>query len=75
MSPKIPRGLSPDKVIRALKKMDWYHARTGKHQSLFKHPVHNHFIIVPAHKPVKVGTLHGIIIAMGLSVEDFIDLI
>jgi predicted RNA binding protein YcfA (HicA-like mRNA interferase family) len=72
---KTPRDLTPKEVIRVLIKMKWYHARTGKHQSLYKHPIHKHFIIVPAHDPVKVGTLDGIIEALGLTTEDFIDLL
>ena len=75
MSPEVPRDITPNELIRVLKKLEWFHARGNKHQNLFKHSEKLHFIIVPAHLTIKVGTLHGIIQALDLSVQEFIDLL
>jgi predicted RNA binding protein YcfA (HicA-like mRNA interferase family) len=59
---KLPRGVSADRVIRALEKLgDEVIRRKGSHVRL-RHPEPPvHSITVPMHNPLKTGTLHGIL--------------
>ena len=73
MSPKVPRDVKPQQMIRILKKYGWYHSRANKHQYLFKHRDFEHFIIVPSHSTLKTGTTQGIIKAIGITLQEFLD--
>ena len=59
---KVPRGVSGDRVVRALERLGYSVIRQkGSHLRL-RHPgppLHN--ITVPLHDSLKTGTLHGIL--------------
>ena len=59
---KVPRGVSGDRVVRALERLGYSVIRQkGSHVRL-RHPgppVHS--ITVPMHDSLKTGTLHGIL--------------
>ena len=66
-------SLTPKKVLRALKKADFYiHHQRGSHIYL-KHPESpDLLLVVPNHpRDLKKGTLSGIIKRSGLSIEEF----
>jgi len=67
---KIPRDVNGLEAARALKRFGFASIRqTGSHLIMRK----DHLtVVVPQHKPLKPGTLKGIIEQAGLSVEDFI---
>ena len=73
--PKLPQ-VKPKQVIRALKKVGFSVGHiTGSHHILYKD---DHFppVTVAYHgKPLKKGTLSGILKQAGLSVEDFLKLL
>jgi predicted RNA binding protein YcfA (HicA-like mRNA interferase family) len=59
---RLPRGVSADRVIRALERLGYVLMRQkGSHVRLRHegHPVHS--VTVPLHNPLKSGTLHGIL--------------
>jgi predicted RNA binding protein YcfA (HicA-like mRNA interferase family) len=59
---KLPRGVSGDRLIRALQEAGYRMVRQrGSHVRL-EHPgPPAHSVTVPLHNPLKTGTLHGIL--------------
>jgi predicted RNA binding protein YcfA (HicA-like mRNA interferase family) len=59
---KLPRGVSGDRLVRALEHVGYGVIRQkGSHLRL-RHPgPPAHTITVPLHNPMKPGTLHGIL--------------
>lgn len=71
---KLPRYLSGEEVVKALRKAGFYFKRQkGSHIILRRD---NPFaqVVVPNHKNVDTGTLANILDGAGLSVEEFINL-
>ena len=68
---KIPRDVSGLEAVRALKRCGFVQLRqTGSHLILRHGP---RTVVVPQHKPLKTGTLKGIIEQAGLTLEEFFD--
>ena len=66
---KIPRDVNGAKAVRALKRFGFIQLRqTGSHLILRKE---NRTVVVPQHKPLKPGTLKGIVEQAGLTLEQF----
>ncbi len=59
---KLPRGISADRVIQALKRLGYEVIRQkGSHVRLRHVGPPAHSITVPLHDPLNTGTLHGIL--------------
>jgi len=59
---KLPRGISADRLIRALEHLGYVVIRQkGSHARLRHQGPPAHTITVPMHNPLKTGTLHGIL--------------
>lgn len=59
---KIPRDLSAKELIKALKKFGYEPTRqTGSHVRLTTQHPSEHHITIPAHSPLKIGTLSAIL--------------
>ena len=59
---KLPRGVSADRLIRALERLGYVMIRQkGSHARLRHGGPPTHTITVPPHNPIKTGTLHGIL--------------
>jgi predicted RNA binding protein YcfA (HicA-like mRNA interferase family) len=59
---KLPRGVSADRLIRALEQLGYSAIRQkGSHLRLQHDGPPVHAITVPLHKSLKTGTLHGIL--------------
>lgn len=59
---KLPRDLSSDDLIQTLKKLGYkVNHQTGSHIRLTTQENGEHNITIPAHNPVKVGTLNAIL--------------
>ncbi len=59
---KLPRGVSAERVIRALEHLgDGVIRQKGSHVRLRHEGPPVHSITVPLHNPLKSGTLHGIL--------------
>jgi len=66
---KLPRDLSGVDVVKTLKRLGFVYMRqTGSHAVLRKGP---RTVVVPQHKPIKPGTLKGVIEQAGVSIEVF----
>ena len=77
---KLPRGVSADKLIRALERLGYAVIRQkGSHIRLFHEAAPTHSISVPLHDPLKIGTFHGILVevaqAQSVSIQDILDLL
>ena len=77
---KLPRGVSADRLIRALERLGYAVIRQkGSHLRLFHEAAPTHSISVPQHDPLKIGTFHGILAevaqAQSISVQDILDLL
>lgn len=60
---KLPRGLSADRLIKALEEMGYQKVRQkGSHARLRHDGPPPHSITIPLHDSLKVGTLHCILI-------------
>ena len=77
---KLPRGVSADRLIRALEWLGYTVIRQkGSHIRLSHQAVPIHSISVPLHDPLKIGTFHGILAevaqAQSVSIQDIVDLL
>jgi predicted RNA binding protein YcfA (HicA-like mRNA interferase family) len=76
---KIPRDVNAKKLIRLLKKYDYFADRqVGSHIRLSRNiRGSEHQITIPNHNPIKIGTLNSILLDisahLNLSKQDFIE--
>lgn len=75
---KLPRGVSAERLIRALERLGYAAIRQkGSHVRLLHQAAPVHSISVPLHDPLKIGTFHGILVevaqAQSLSIQDILD--
>ena len=76
----MPRGVSADRLIRALERLGYTVIRQkGSHVRLFHQAAPTHSVSVPLHNPLKIGTFHGILAEVSqvqaVSIQDIIDLL
>ncbi len=68
---KLPRDVNGVEAARALKRLGFTAMRqTGSHLILRRE---GRTVVVPLHKPLKPGTLKGIIEQAGVTVERFVE--
>ena len=77
---KLPRDLSGKDLIKALSRLDYEMTRqTGSHIRLTTQRNGEHHITVPAHDPIKIGTLNAILRGInehtGLSRDELIKIL
>jgi predicted RNA binding protein YcfA (HicA-like mRNA interferase family) len=77
---RLPRGVSADRVIRALERLGYGVIRQkGSHVRLRHEGPPAHTITVPLHDPLKTGTPHGILSEVGqersITIESIADLL
>ena len=66
---KLPRDVTGDQAVRALRRHGFMEVRqTGSHRILRKGAL---TVVVPQHRPIKPGTLKGLIEQANLTVEQF----
>lgn len=66
---RLPRDVNGDQAVRALRRLGFVEIRqTGSHRILRKD---TRTVVVPQHRPIKPGTLKGLIEQAGLTVEAF----
>ena len=59
---KVPRNLSSDTLIKLLTRFGYVNTRqTGSHIRLTTQENGQHHITIPAHDPLKIGTLNSIL--------------
>ncbi len=66
---RVPRDVNGTEAAKALKRLGFEEIRqTGSHLILRR----NHrTVVVPMHRPIKPGTLKGLIEQAGLTIEEF----
>ena len=65
----LPRDVTGDQAVRALRRLGFTEVRqTGSHCILRKE---KRTVVVPQHRPIKPGTLKGLIEQAGLTVQEF----
>jgi len=70
---KLPRDLPAKKIISALEKAGFRADRvSGSHYVLMKDNLRT---VVPYHRSIRVGTLKSILNQIGMSVEEFTELL
>lgn len=77
---KLPRGVSAQRLIRALEKLGYVAIRQrGSHIRIYHEGAPVHSISVPLHDPLKIGTFHGILAevarAQSISIQNILDLL
>ncbi len=66
---KIPRDVNGAEAVKALRRLGFdEHRRTGSHAILRKG---SRTVVVPMHKPIKPGTLRGLIEQAAVTLEEF----
>jgi predicted RNA binding protein YcfA (HicA-like mRNA interferase family) len=66
---KLPRDVNGSDAVRALRRLGFQERRqTGSHVIL---RCETRTVVVPMHKPIKPGTLRGLIEQAGLTIETF----
>ena len=67
---KLPRDVNGAEAVRALQRLGFVRVRqTGSHFILRRA---HRTVVVPQHKPIKPGTLKGVLEQAGLTVEEFV---
>ena len=67
---KLPRDVDGEQTVKALCRLGFLDLRqTGSHRILRKE---GRTVVVPMHRPIKPGTLRGIIEQSGLPLEQFV---
>ncbi len=67
---RLPRDVSGAEAARALRRLGFEEKRqTGSHLIMRRE---QRTVVVPMHKPIKSGTLKGLIEQAGLTVEEFV---
>lgn len=66
---RTPRDVNGSEAVKALHRLGFASLRqTGSHHILRRD---SKTVVVPMHKPIKPGTLRGIVEQAGISMEDF----
>lgn len=66
---KVPRDVSGEQAARALMRLGFADIRqTGSHRIMRKK---QRTVVVPMHRPIKPGTLKGLVEQAGLTLEEF----
>ena len=67
---RLPRDVTGSDAVKALRRLGFEERRqTGSHVILRKE---SRTVVVPMHKPIKPGTLKGLIEQAGVTVEHFV---
>lgn len=77
---KLPRGVSGDRLIRALERLGYGVIRQkGSHVRLRQEGPPQHMVTVPLHSPLKLGTLHGVLSEVAqmrsIAIESLVELL
>ena len=66
---RIPRDVTGDQAVRALRRLGFQDIRqTGSHRILRQG---NITVVVPMHRPIKPGTLKGLVEQAGITMDAF----
>jgi predicted RNA binding protein YcfA (HicA-like mRNA interferase family) len=67
---KVPRDVHGDQAVRALSRLGFTDVRqSGSHRIMRKN---GRSVVIPMHRPIKPGTLKGLIGQAGVTMEEFV---
>lgn len=67
---KLPRDVNGEEAAKALRRLGFVEMRqTGSHRMMRKE---GRTVVVPMHRPIKPGTLKGLIEQAGATLEEFV---
>lgn len=67
---KLPRDISGEEAAKALSRLGFSEMRkTGSHRIMRRE---GRTVVVPMHRPIKTGTLKGLIEQSGVTLEEFV---
>lgn len=67
---KVPRDVNGEEAAKALRRLGFVELRqTGSHRIMRKE---TRTVVVPMHRPIKPGTLKGLIEQAGVTTEEFV---
>ena len=67
---KLPRDVNGSEAVRALRRLGFEQLRqSGSHVIMRRN---GRSVVVPMHRPIKPGTLRGLIEQAGVTVEEFV---
>jgi predicted RNA binding protein YcfA (HicA-like mRNA interferase family) len=72
---KLPRSLSGDEVVRALRRAGFYVKRQKSSHIVMRRDQPFAQVVVPAHRSIDTGTLANILDGAGLTTEEFSELL
>lgn len=77
---KLPRDVSPQRLISALRTLGYIPTRqTGSHIRITTEEHGEHHEVIPAHQPIKIGTLKSILSSIArhhdLTIEELLFLL
>ena len=67
---RVPRDVTGDQAVRALRRLGFESIRQAGSQRILRRE--NLTLVVPMHRPIKPGTLKGIVEQAGLTLEAFV---
>ena len=68
---KLPREVDGEDAAKALRRLGFKEMRqTGSHRIMRKE---GRTVVVPVHRPIKPGTLSGLIEQAGVTLEEFVE--
>lgn len=68
---KVPRDVNGPEAVQALRRLGFESLRqTGSHHVM---RCREKTVVVPQHKPIKPGTLRGMLEQAGVSIEEFVE--
>ena len=67
---KLPRDVNGTEAVRALQRLGFVRLRQAGSHIIMRRE--HRTVVVPQHKPIKPGTLKGLIEQAGLTVEEFV---
>ena len=67
---KLPRDVNGTEAVRALQRLGFVRLRQAGSHIIMRRE--GRTVVVPQHKPIKPGTLKGLIEQAGLTVEEFV---
>jgi predicted RNA binding protein YcfA (HicA-like mRNA interferase family) len=63
---KLPRDISGSKLAQALRRLGYeLDHQTGSHMRLTTRQAGEHHVTIPAHDPLKIGTLNAVLNSVG----------
>jgi len=68
-------GFTPRDIERVATQLGWRYQRSRGSHAMYTQPGGQRPLVIPQHRELREGTVHGMVKQMGLSVEEFLRLV